>query len=203
MNMTQQLLSMLPFQLPFLLLYMVGIGLAVVNLQRIPRPAKFALAGFALFFLQAITSTVINAYIYNDITSMSSWILPNAIASTALSFFATLLIIFAIFTRSQPSHESDASNSLIQASNMNGQLRPHSAITVLVLGILSLVVFPPIGPIAWFIGKNDLKSMRAGEIDRSGEGMTSVGMALGIVGTVFLVIGIAGLCLWLMALALG
>jgi hypothetical protein len=52
------------------------------------------------------------------------------------------------------------------------------------MGILSLVCIGVIfGPIAWIMGNNDLREMRAGRMDRSGEGTTKAGQICGIVGT--------------------
>lgn len=64
--------------------------------------------------------------------------------------------------------------------------------TVLVLGILSVVVMPLLGPFAWAMGHRALK-----EVDRSGvpatnRSMLVGGMVTGIVGTVFLVLGTLG-----------
>src|SRR5687768_17581593 len=50
---------------------------------------------------------------------------------------------------------------------------PHRGAAVLTLGILSIVVCGPIlGPIAWVMGHADLKQIRAGYMDPTGEGMT-------------------------------
>jgi hypothetical protein len=71
-------------------------------------------------------------------------------------------------------------------------LAPHRGTAVLILGILSLVVLPIIfGPIAWIMANNDLREMRAGRMDRSGESNTNAGRICGIIGTVM---GGIGLC---------
>ena len=57
---------------------------------------------------------------------------------------------------------------------------------VLVLGILSIVISVIgviLGPIAWIMGNNDLREMRAGRMDREGEGLTNAGRICGIIGT--------------------
>jgi hypothetical protein len=63
-------------------------------------------------------------------------------------------------------------------------LPPHRGVLVLSLGILSLLLCGPLGVFAWVMGRRDLAAMRQGLMDRSGEGMTSVGTVLGIVGAV-------------------
>jgi hypothetical protein len=80
-------------------------------------------------------------------------------------------------------------------------VEPHRGTTIMVLGILSLFVANIIlGPIAWIMGNNDLKKMRAGQMDRSGESNTNTGRICGIVGTI---LGAAGLCCLIGGLTFG
>jgi hypothetical protein len=61
---------------------------------------------------------------------------------------------------------------------------PHRGQTVMVLGILSLFVAPVIlGPMAWIMGRNDLKEMDAGRMDRAGRDNTKAGVICGMVST--------------------
>jgi hypothetical protein len=64
--------------------------------------------------------------------------------------------------------------------------KPHRGTLILVLGLL----VPPLG---WVWGNKDLAEMQAGRMDRSGEGMTSAGRVIGIVGSI----------LWLLFLLCG
>jgi hypothetical protein len=67
-----------------------------------------------------------------------------------------------------------------------GGYAPNRAAAVLTLGILSLVILacaPVLGPMAWIMGNNDLREMRAGRMDPSGEGATTAGRICGIIGT--------------------
>ena len=57
---------------------------------------------------------------------------------------------------------------------------------ILTFGILSLVLCNLFGPFAWIMGSSDMAAMRAGRMDRSGEGLTQGGMICGIIGTVLL-----------------
>jgi hypothetical protein len=73
-------------------------------------------------------------------------------------------------------------------------LKPHRGAAVLVLGILSLVTCycaPIFGPIAWFMGEHDLRRMRAGRMDRSGESVTNAGRICGMIATVLFLAGVA------------
>jgi hypothetical protein len=59
---------------------------------------------------------------------------------------------------------------------------PHRGPLVLVMGILGFFVGCPVfSAIAWILGSRDLREMRAGRMDRSGESVTLVGMILGMV----------------------
>jgi hypothetical protein len=73
-------------------------------------------------------------------------------------------------------------------------MKPHRGTLVLVLGIVSIFTCGIIlGPIAWILGNNDLKEMRAGTMDPSGEGMTNAGK---ICGMIALFLNIAGICIY-------
>jgi predicted Zn finger-like uncharacterized protein len=70
-------------------------------------------------------------------------------------------------------------------------LQPHRGSTILVLGILSLVILPIVfGPIAWIMGNNDMREIRAGRMDPEGEGNTNAGRICGMIGTILGIISI-------------
>src|SRR4051812_22466469 len=56
-------------------------------------------------------------------------------------------------------------------------LAPDRGVVILVLGICSLVTGLGIilGPMAWIMGNNDLREIRAGRMDPAGEGNTNAG----------------------------
>lgn len=64
---------------------------------------------------------------------------------------------------------------------------PHRATLILVLGIISFPLMSmcwlgfPTGIAAWIMGTNDLRLMRAGVMDPTGESMTNAGRIIGIV----------------------
>jgi hypothetical protein len=71
------------------------------------------------------------------------------------------------------------------------------ATTVLVLGILSLVLCQVLGPIAWVMGSKELAGIDAGLRPPQNRGTAQAGRILGIISTVFLIIGIAFLAFFL------
>ena len=79
----------------------------------------------------------------------------------------------------RPSQYSPAIGS---AGMRAAYVAPHRGGMILILGILGLVVGCPIFSLmAWVMGSGDLREMRAGRMDRSGEGVTQVGHILGAV----------------------
>jgi|ETNmetMinimDraft_26_1059896.scaffolds.fasta_scaffold50141_2 hypothetical protein len=63
----------------------------------------------------------------------------------------------------------------IEPTGASGYLMRRRGAAVLTWGILGLVVCFIFGIIAWSMGSTDLKAMAAGNMDRSGEGMTKAG----------------------------
>jgi hypothetical protein len=61
---------------------------------------------------------------------------------------------------------------------------------ILIFGILSFVVCPIFGVMAWIMGGNDLKEMRAGTMDPSGEQLTNIGKILGMVSCALALVGV-------------
>jgi predicted Zn finger-like uncharacterized protein len=76
-----------------------------------------------------------------------------------------------------------------------GAFEPHRGVLILLLGIGALVFIPLLGPVAWILGNIDLKAMDAGRMDPEGRQMTQIGKILGIIATVFMVLGFLSVCL--------
>jgi hypothetical protein len=74
--------------------------------------------------------------------------------------------------------------------------KPHRGTAVLALGVLSFFTVPLIlGPVAWVMGRHDLRRMRAGLMDPAGEGITNAGRICGMVSTLLSVSSlVAGCC---------
>lgn len=82
--------------------------------------------------------------------------------------------------------DDDDDDDLDRPRRRHSGLTPHRGQLIMILGILSIVgVGAPItGIVAWILGNGDLKEMRAGRMDREGEGNTSLGRTLGIISTI-------------------
>jgi hypothetical protein len=65
------------------------------------------------------------------------------------------------------------------------RLTPHRGDMILILGILSIVVAHFIlGPIAWFMGRHDLREMDEGRMDPAGRSNTYAGSTIGMIMTI-------------------
>lgn len=62
--------------------------------------------------------------------------------------------------------------------------------TILVLGILSLVCCSLLGPVAWYMGNKARNEVKASPNGYSNSNLITIGWICGIIGTVFLVLGI-------------
>ncbi len=78
-------------------------------------------------------------------------------------------------------------------------VKPARGAAVLTLGILGIVICFILGIIAWVMGSGDLKEMKEGKRDPSGEQLTKAGMICGIVGTI---LGIIAILWWVIAVVI-
>jgi hypothetical protein len=67
---------------------------------------------------------------------------------------------------------------------------PPRGTTILVLGILSLVLCSLLGPVAWAMGNEELRRLDSGQVDPMSRNSASAGRICGIIGTVFLILGV-------------
>jgi hypothetical protein len=69
-------------------------------------------------------------------------------------------------------------------------MKPHRGTLVLVFGILGLLMCAPLGIAAWVMGNSDLRQMKAGLMDPTGEGTTNAGRICGMIATILLILGV-------------
>jgi fatty acid desaturase len=91
-------------------------------------------------------------------------------------------------------HVSDASYQPAPAAQPGrpGGSYPESsqATLALILGIVGLLLFQPVGPFAWWLGGKEKKAIDAGRRDPANRGQAVAGWVLGIIATVFLILGV-------------
>jgi tetrahydromethanopterin S-methyltransferase subunit C len=63
------------------------------------------------------------------------------------------------------------------------------ALWSLILGIVGIICCNLAAPFAWYMGRNEVKAIDAGQGAKENRGMALAGMILGIIGTVLLVLG--------------
>ncbi|MAG94650.1 MAG: hypothetical protein CMJ48_13025 [Planctomycetaceae bacterium] len=69
-------------------------------------------------------------------------------------------------------------------------MQPNRGGLILAFGILSWFTCPVLGIVAWVMGNGDLREMRAGRMDPSGEGLATAGKILGMVSAILTGVGI-------------
>ena len=77
-----------------------------------------------------------------------------------------------------------------QQPNYQGYPEASQSTVILVLGIMGLVVCQVLAPVAWNMGNQEVTAIDTGRRDPSGRGTANAGRILGIIGTVFLIIGV-------------
>jgi len=75
----------------------------------------------------------------------------------------------------------------VPTAGVPSQSASSQAVTALILGILSLVCCPIVGPFAWYLGNQERKAVRSGRSSSASEALAVAGMILGILGTLSLV----------------
>ena len=90
-----------------------------------------------------------------------------------------------------------AAAGAVAAPPVGGGLRPHRGGAVLALGIIGIALCFICGIIAWVMGNGDLREIRAGRMDRSGEGMTQAGRICGMIGTILGLLGFVWSIIWM------
>ena len=70
-------------------------------------------------------------------------------------------------------------------------MKPHRGTLILVFGILSWMLCFIFGAVAWSMGNTDLRDMRAGRMDPTGEGLTQAGRILGMVSVIITIVVLA------------
>ena len=66
--------------------------------------------------------------------------------------------------------------------------QPPRGTLVLALGLVGMLLFSPLGVVAWVVGVLELKAMDRGERDPGGRGTAIAGMIFGIIATVMMVV---------------
>jgi hypothetical protein len=78
----------------------------------------------------------------------------------------------------------------------SGFVHPHRGGLILVLALVGIIMGCPIFSLmAWVMGSSDLREIRAGRMDRSGEGLTQAGQLLGMIPSLLFILLAVGVML--------
>lgn len=83
-----------------------------------------------------------------------------------------------------------SSGGIVSSSSGSKHKRPHRGPLILTLALVGWFACGLCCIAAWVMGAEDLKLMRMGRMDRSGEGMTTFGMFAGMIGTILMGAGV-------------
>jgi hypothetical protein len=92
---------------------------------------------------------------------------------------------------SEPSYSPPPPPPTSASASASGQ-----AITALVLGILGVICCGLLAPVAWYLGQAELAAIREGRSPVAGQGLAMAAKILGIIGTIFLVLGLVWIFFW-------
>ncbi|GAA5131790.1 hypothetical protein [Alloalcanivorax gelatiniphagus] len=195
------LISSLTAILPLVIPALVGIVLGIVFHKRSPKAATMVIIACILLLLQSVF-TVFTMTVLIDLAGSGSlsWDMYGILVSSVHFVFGvsvTGLLLAAAFVE-RPAAPVPASTAHAVA---NTALRPHRGTAMLVMGLLGMLVFAPIGTVAWILAARDLGAMNRGEMDPEGRGQTTAGLVLGIIATVLMVLALIGAGFFLYSLS--
>jgi hypothetical protein len=187
------LLSLIPAIAPGTLVAITAFVLAGIFMQRARTAAMLVMIAGLLTLLQ-------NGWIIFNQLVLLEWMFDDVISSDTYSIIATAaynlfylaisgLLLFAAFV-GRKAGNTPASAAAQVEPRAEGNLPAHRGGLVLTFGLLGILLFAPLGIVAWILGSKDLNAMGSGNMDSSGEGMTTAGKVLGIIATVLMVIGL-------------
>tara|TARA_Y100001934_G_scaffold243114_1_gene299402 strand:+ start:2235 stop:2846 length:612 start_codon:yes stop_codon:yes gene_type:complete len=182
-------IQLITMTLPTFLVAIAGFILAGIFMSKARTAAILVLVASLLGLVQiafmCLQHLVLLEMLYDDRIS------PDIYALISTSVFNGLyLIISALLLGAAFSGRRYTLTSAPQSDAINPGAAAHRGGLVLTLGLLSVLLFAPIGIAAWILGNKDLAAMRQGTMDNSGEGMTLAGKVLGILATVLMILAI-------------
>ena len=181
------ILSLIPAIAPGTLVAITAFVLAGIFMQRARTAAMLVMIAGLLTLLQngwiIFNQTVLLEWMFDDVISSDTYSLIATAAYNLFYLVISALLLFAAFAGRQ-------SLNAPRSTRPEGNLPAHRGGLVLTFGLLGVLLFAPLGIVAWILGNKDLHAMGSGNMDPSGEGMTTAGKVLGIISTVLMVVGL-------------
>ena len=179
------IINLLPVVIPAI----VGLLLGIVFRSRARKASLLVIIASAVLLLQAVFQVVTNHLLMPlSGNGLLSWEAYSMIVSAGYFVLgsATLgLLLAAAFVERGPYQPAEPAT---EAERTGVAVQPHRGTLVLTLGLISMLLFSPLGVVAWILGVLELKAMDRGERDPTGRGTAIAGMIFGIIGTVMMVV---------------
>jgi len=71
---------------------------------------------------------------------------------------------------------------------MGAPMESSQAIVVFLLGLFGLISFPPLGPFAWYFGKQEIEAIDAGRRPGDRRGLAQAGKIMGMVASLLMIL---------------
>lgn len=91
---------------------------------------------------------------------------------------------------SEPMNDSSMTGAATTGAGGTGGGAKGNSTLILVLGIVGLLCCNLLGPVVWYMGKQEMQGIAEGRIAAANEGTAKAGMILGMIGTALLVFSI-------------
>ncbi|AFT68422.1 hypothetical protein B5T_00134 [Alloalcanivorax dieselolei B5] len=142
--------------------------------RRFRKPALLMIAAALLLWLNALYSLSVDlalgaGLIGSRDPNLELFILVDGAITQSLTMGGYALLICAAFVGRAASR------------TCGRQPREAQAKELVLMGSIALLLFQPLGIVAWMVGAQDLRAMRVHGADQSSRGTTTLGMVLGIV----------------------
>jgi glucan phosphoethanolaminetransferase (alkaline phosphatase superfamily) len=135
MTTLQYVTSQFPFMVPMLLVYSVGVALSLVHLERLGKPAAFALVGCGMLVLITALFPIVQGYILygsehqRTTTEMGLWIGVTGLLRMLLHAVAFALLLAAIFVdRRAPAGRQYGADPTSEVGFPKGDPGPRSSV---------------------------------------------------------------------------
>ena len=184
-----QYLSTIINLLPVVIPAIVGLVLGIVFRSRARKASLLVILASVVLLLQAVFQVVTNHFLVPlSGNGLLSWEAYSMIVSAGYVVFGATtlgLLLAAAFVERDPYRPAVPA---AEATRTGEAVQPHRGTLVLTLGLISMLLFSPLGVVAWVLGVLELKAMDRGERDPGGRGTAIAGMIFGIIATVMMVV---------------
>ncbi|HEX5678952.1 MAG TPA: DUF4190 domain-containing protein [Alcanivorax sp.] len=184
-----QYLSTIIHLLPVVIPAIVGLVLGITFITRARKASLLVIIASVVLLLQGVFQVVTNHFLVplsgNGLLSWEAYSIIVSAGYFVLGSTTLGLLLAAAFVERGPYQPAVPAT---ETERTGVAMQPHRGTLVLTLGLVSMLLFSPLGVVAWILGVLELKAMDRGERDPAGRGTAIAGMIFGIIGTVMMVV---------------